>query len=52
MGLIISVIASGSFIMTAFGIFGDPCGTGVGQFAKRVQIDVNDEIYNTTFPDT
>ena len=30
----------------------NPCGTGVGQFAKRVQIDVGDEIYNTTFPDT
>ena len=30
----------------------DPCGTGVGHFAKRVQIDLDDEIYKTTLPDT
>ena len=30
----------------------NPCGTGVGQFAKRVQIDLGDEIYKTTLPDT
>lgn len=30
----------------------DPCGTGVGHFAKRVQIDLDDDIYKTTLPDT
>jgi len=30
----------------------NPCGTSVGQFAKRVQIDLGDEIYKTTLPDT
>ena len=30
----------------------NPCGSGLGQFAKRVSIDLDDEIYNTTFPDT
>jgi len=30
----------------------NPCGSGLGHFAKRVSIDLDDEIYNTTFPDT
>ena len=29
----------------------NPCGSGLGQFAKRVSIDLDDEIYQTNLPE-